>query len=278
MLNARVDAEIVHLRGLIDSLDDPRSIAQIEVAAGDEDIALIFRNLSPLSTQDGEKLNVFGQKTDVRIYLQPAGPDSVYLFYPKDAGDYLSYSLPSEDIRFQFHPTDFTQVNGGLNRLMVQHALHLLALEPDDVVLDLYCGLGNFSLPIAKLCAKVVGVEGSEAMVLRAQMNALANGLTNTSFFSANLEDASALARIENEKFSKLLIDPPRTGAMEVAKQIHTIAPRRIVYVSCNPATLARDTDILVNQQGYKLMAAGVMDMFPHTSHVESIAVFELGF
>ena len=278
VLNARVDAKIVHLRGLIDSLDDPRVIAQIEVAAGDDDIALIFRNLSALSPQDEEKMSAFGELTRFHIYLQPAGPDSVHLFYPKTGGEYLSYSLPSENIRFQFRPTDFTQVNGGLNRLMVTHALELLALEPDDVVLDLFCGLGNFSLPIAKHCAKVVGIEGSQAMVLRAQMNAQTNGLTNTAFFSANLDDVSALSCLKNDTFSKLLIDPPRIGAMEIAKQIHTIAPQRIVYVSCNPATLARDTDILVNQQGYRLVAAGVMDMFPHTAHVESIAVFESGF
>ena len=275
VLNARVDAEIVNLRQMLDSFEAPHVIAQIEVAAGDNDIALIFRNLETLSAHDEEKLKEFADSTGFRIFLQPGGPNSVFLLYPQGTSDFLTYSLPEEDISFQFHPTDFTQVNAGLNRLMVEHALNLLALEPDDVVLDLFCGLGNFSLPIAKRCAKVVGVEGSEAMVKRASMNADANGLVNTEFMCANLEDESALIGFNQHKFTKILLDPPRTGAMEIVKQIDKLKVNRIVYVSCNPATLARDTDILVNQQGFRLVAAGVMDMFPHTAHVESIALFE---
>lgn len=275
VLNARVDAQIVNLRRMLDSFEAPHSIAQIEVAAGDDDIALIFRNLSPLSQHDEEKLKEFSDATNFRIFLQPAGPDSVFLFYPKNTSDFLTYQLPDEAITFKFHPTDFTQVNAGLNRLMVQQALSLLALEPQDVVLDLFCGLGNFSLPMAKHCAKVVGVEGSEAMVLRAGMNARDNGLENTAFLCANLEDESALLSLKQHNFSKVLLDPPRTGAMEIVKQIDKLDIDRLVYVSCNPATLARDTDILVNQQGFRLVAAGVMDMFPHTAHVESIAMFE---
>ncbi len=319
VLNKRVDAEIVNLRHMLDSFDAPHCIAQIEVAAGDEDIALIFRNLETLSTQDEEKLKEFADATGFRIFLQPGGPSSVFLFYPQviahvspnttsrgltagsshlanfldpadkpqDVGEvggqlnlqntdeFLTYHLPEENIVFQFHPTDFTQVNAGLNRLMVQHALNLLALEPQDVVLDLFCGLGNFSLPMAKRCVKVVGIEGSEAMVMRAGMNAKANGLVNTEFMCANLEDESALHVLKQHKFTKVLLDPPRTGAIEIVKQIDKLKVNRIVYVSCNPATLARDTDILVNQQGFRLVAAGVMDMFPHTAHVESIALFE---
>lgn len=275
VLNARVGKEIVNLRHMLDAFEAPDSIAQIEVAAGDNDIALIFRNLSTLSPQDAEKLKAFGQATNFRLFLQPAGPDSVYLFYPQDAGDFLIYSLPEEALTFQFHPTDFTQVNAGLNRSMVQHALDLLALNSADVVLDLFCGLGNFSLPIAKHCAKVIGVEGSAAMVQRATMNATTNAISNTEFFCANLEEETALQSLKHHKFSKMLLDPPRTGAMEIMKQINTFNLQRLVYVSCNPATLARDADILVNQQGYTLTAAGVMDMFPHTAHVESIALFE---
>jgi 23S rRNA (uracil1939-C5)-methyltransferase len=275
VLNARVDAQIVNLRGMLDSFEAPHSIAQIEVAAGDDDIALIFRNLSPLSQHDEEKLKEFSDAANFRIFLQPAGPDSVFLFYPKNTSDFLTYQLPDEAISFKFHPTDFTQVNAGLNRLMVQQALSLLALESQDVVLDLFCGLGNFSLPMAKHCAKVVGVEGSEAMVLRAGMNARDNGLENTEFLCANLEDESSLLSLKQHNFSKVLLDPPRTGAMEIVKQIDKLYIDRLVYVSCNPATLARDTDILVNQQGFRLVAAGVMDMFPHTAHVESIALFE---
>lgn len=274
ILNARVDVELIHLRQLIDTLDDSHCIAQIEVAAGDTDIALIFRNLSALGADDEERIRQYGQRSNFRIYLQPAGPDSVYLFYPDNAETYLSYRLPDYDIDFKFLPTDFTQVNAGLNRLMVKHALDLLALEPDDVVLDLFCGLGNFSLPMARHSSKVVGVEGSDAMVERASMNAHLNGITNADFFRANLEEETALAHLLHYRFNKVLLDPPRTGAMEIVKQIDKINPQRIVYVSCNPATLARDADILVNQHGYRMISAGVMDMFPHTSHVESIALF----
>jgi len=274
ILHARVDEQIQALRQLIAAFDDPHSIAQIEVAAGDEEIALIFRNLSPLSTQDEEKLVAFAQTSNFRIYLQPGGPQSVVLFYPQLDNDYLTYCLPSEAITYQFHPTDFTQINAGLNRLMVPLALDLLALKPDDTVLDLYCGLGNFSLPIARHCTKVMGVEGSEAMVKRAYMNAASNGLTNVEFFSANLDDEASFHLFDGFSVNKLLIDPPRVGAVEIVKRIERINPSRIVYVSCNPATLARDAGILVNEKGYRMISAGVMDMFPHTDHVESIALF----
>jgi len=198
-------------------------------------------------------------------------------FIPRIPVSFLTYALPDENISFQFHPTDFTQVNAGLNRLMIKQALQLLALEPQDIVLDLFCGLGNFSLPMANHCAKVIGVEGSEAMVLRARMNAELNKITNVEFLAGNLEDASVFANLKSHGFSKILLDPPRTGALEIVKQMNLINPQRIVYVSCNPATLARDADILIHQQGYKLIDAGVMDMFPHTAHVESIALFEKG-
>lgn len=277
VLNERVDAAISPLRHLIDSLDDPRSIAQIEVAAGDDDVALILRHLSPMSPQDEDKIRVFAEDANFRIFLQPGGPDSVKLFYPDDANAFLSYSLPDEHINFLFHPTDFTQVNGKLNRLMIEHALNLLALGPEDSVLDLFCGLGNFSLPMAKYAATVLGIEGSDAMVHRARMNAKANGLSNTAFLCANLEDESVFQTLKSRQFSKVLLDPPRTGALSIVQNIHHISPERIVYVSCNPATLARDADVLVNQQRYRMIAAGVMDMFVHTTHVESIALFEKG-
>ncbi|MBA2650761.1 MAG: 23S rRNA (uracil(1939)-C(5))-methyltransferase RlmD [Tatlockia sp.] len=275
ILNSKIDSQILALRGLLQSLDKPHAIAQVEVAAGDEDIALIFRNLEPLSLADEEKFRDFGHKSKFRLFLQPGDADSVYLFHPKGQSEFLSYAIPEENIQFQFHPTDFTQVNAGLNRLMVAKALELMALTKDDIVLDLFCGLGNFSLPLAKHCAKVIGVEGSETMVERARMNAKANGITNTEFFSANLEQIAALTMLLAQRFTKLLIDPPRSGALEIVKQIHKLKPKRIVYVSCNPATLARDSDILVNHKGYRLQAVGVMDMFPHTAHVESIALFE---
>lgn len=274
VLNSRVDTELLPLRRLIDSLDDPHCIAQIEVAAGDTDLAFIFRNLTALTDDDEIKIRQFADASNIRIFLQPSGPDSVYLFHPEGASEYLTYDLPDQHVHFQFKPTDFTQVNAELNRKMITLALDLLALEAGDVVLDLFCGLGNFSLPIAKKSAKVVGIEGSDAMVERASMNAKANQLENTEFYCVNLDEENTLAPFSHHRFNKVLIDPPRTGALEIVKQIDTINPARIVYVSCNPATLARDADILVNQHGYRMISAGVMDMFPHTAHVESIALF----
>lgn len=275
VLISKVDSQILNLRALIDSFDSPESIAQIEVSAGDDDVALIFRNLSDLSTNDEAKLREFGISSGFTLFLQPGGADSVALFYPESSDLYLHYALPHEGIEFKFHPTDFTQVNAELNRKMVQKAMDLMDLNADDVVLDLFCGLGNFSLPLAKRCKKVIGIEGSDAMVTRAQMNALGNGLGNTEFYCENLDKEDALASYNTQGVTKILIDPPRTGALEIVKQIDKLAPTRIVYVSCNPATLARDSDVLVNQHGYRLIAAGVMDMFPHTAHVESIALFE---
>lgn len=277
VLNAKLDADIIPLRTLIDAMDDKHCIAQIEVAAGDNEIGLIFRNLTPLSESDESKIKQFAEQYKYRIFLQPGSPDTVHCFYPEEASEFLTYQLPDFGITFQFHPTDFTQVNAELNRKMVSLALQLMDLKSDDLVLDLFCGLGNFSLPMAKQCAKVVGVEGSKTMVERAYMNAKANQLENVDFYAANLDDVAEVNNLVQQRFNKVLIDPPRSGALEIVKQIDAINPERIVYVSCNPVTLARDTDILVNQKGYVLIKAGVMDMFPHTAHVESIALFEKG-
>jgi len=274
VLNARVDAEIDVMRQLLDSLDDSKCIAQIEVAAGDDDVALILRHLTPLSVSDHEKIKAFADKTQFRIFLQPAGPDSVHLFYPKDVSEFLTYRLPAFDIEYQFHPTDFTQVNSGINREMVSLAIQLLELKTTDVVLDLFCGLGNFSLPLATQCERVIAVEGSDTMVRRGEMNACANQLKNITFLCANLEDENALTDRMCREVTKLLLDPPRTGALAIVKNLKKVNPQRIVYVSCNPVTLARDANILVHEHGYRLISAGVMDMFPHTSHVESIALF----
>lgn len=277
VLNAKLDKDIMALRTLVAQFEDKQCIAQIEVAAGDEEIALIFRNMSPLTLNDEQHIKEFAEEYGYKIFLQPSGPDSVYCFYPPQANEYLSYELPDHAIRFQFHPTDFTQVNAALNRSMVNLALQLMDLKSSDRVLDLFCGLGNFSLPMAKYCSYLVGVEGSQAMVERASMNAKANDLSNLSFYAANLDDVEEVKNVVQQSFNKVLIDPPRSGALELVKQIDKLNPERIVYVSCNPATLARDTDILVNQKGYVLLKAGVMDMFPHTTHVESIALFEKG-
>jgi len=274
VLNSRVGTKIDTIRDLLDSLDDPRCIAQIEVAAGDDEVALIFRNLSPLSPSDEEKMRTFASEEQFALYLQPGGPDSVYPLYPEGSDALLRYRLPEQDITFQFQPTDFTQINMGLNRLMVTKALQLLEVSSNEVVLDLFCGLGNFSLPLAQKAMRVIGVEGSLSMVNRASMNAKANGISNVEFVCRNLEDETALSDPMFRAIDKLLLDPPRTGALAIVKQMNQINPERIVYVSCNPVTLARDADILVHQQGYRLVAAGAMDMFPHTSHVESIALF----
>ncbi|WP_298625242.1 23S rRNA (uracil(1939)-C(5))-methyltransferase RlmD [uncultured Legionella sp.] len=277
VLNAKIDADIIPLRTLIAAMEDKHCIAQIEVAAGDDEIALIFRNLNPLNDHDKQLLEQFAEQYKYRIFLQSGGPDTVHSFYPEHSGDYLSYQLPDQQITFKFHPTDFTQVNTELNRKMVSLALELMDLKSSDKVLDLFCGLGNFSLPMAKYCERVVGVEGSKNMVERAYMNAEANGLRNVDFYAANLDDVAEVSNLVQQSFNKVLIDPPRSGALEIVNQIDAINPERIVYVSCNPVTLARDTDILVNQKGYVLIKAGVMDMFPHTAHVESIALFEKG-
>ncbi len=275
ILSNRVDPLIHVLSELITTLDAREHIAQIEVAAGDDDLAFIIRHLSPLNTYDEVRLRTFAKETNTRLFLQAAGPDSVRLFYPEDEQSYLIYALPEHGIKFQFHPTDFTQVNIALNRKMVSQALELLALESHDVVLDLFCGLGNFSLPMARLCQRVVGIEGSDGMVNRARMNADKNGLLNTQFQCMNLDDEQVFQTLKSFGANKMLIDPPRAGAEAVMKKIHLLNPEWLVYVSCDPATLARDAGILVHEQGYHLVAAGVMDMFPHTTHVESIALFQ---
>lgn len=277
VLNKKVDSDIILLRDLINSMVDKHCIAQIEVAAGDEEIALIFRNLNPLIPEDELTLKNFAAQYHYKIFLQPKGPDSVYCFYSPNSRDYLSYRLPDFQITFNFHPTDFTQVNSAINRSMVTRTLELMDLKSTDIVLDLFCGLGNFSLPMAKFCSKVIGVEGSKTMVERAYTNAKENHLSNVDFYAANLDDVQEVQKVVRQPCNKVLIDPPRSGAFEIVKQIETLNPERIVYVSCNPVTLARDTDVLVNQKGYRLIKAGVMDMFPQTAHVESIALFEKG-
>lgn len=274
ILHVAVDKALPALSALIDSLENRDTVAQIEVAAGDQDIALIIRHLTALSTDDTQRLIDFAQQSGFYIFLQPKGPDSIHLLYPHDTEPYLTYSLPTYDLHFYFHPSDFTQVNLDLNRSMVDKALHLLDIQETHTVLDLFCGLGNFSLPIARKAQQVIGIEGCEKMVERAQMNATRNGLSNVHFLSANLFETDLATHCRGYTIDRVLLDPPRSGAFEIVQQIDKIAPPVIVYISCNPATLARDAGVLVNQKNYRLMAAGVMDMFPHTAHVESIAVF----
>ncbi|WP_338861014.1 23S rRNA (uracil(1939)-C(5))-methyltransferase RlmD [Mycetohabitans rhizoxinica] len=282
VLPPHVSALLVPLRRLVESLSIRDRMPQIELAIGDALTALVLRVLEPLTEQDEALLRAFADQHGVQFWLQPKGPDSVTPFYPVDVE--LAYTLPEFDIRMPFKPTDFTQVNHQINRVLVGRAVRLLAPARTDRVLDLFCGLGNFTLPLARRAREVVGIEGSDALTQRAQANARVNGLEAcTSFAMRNLFEVGAADLRALGRFDKFLIDPPREGALAVAKALGELAqtgdaaclPGRIVYVSCNPATLARDAGLLVHEAGYRLVGAGVVNMFPHTSHVESVACFE---
>lgn len=273
ILNPSVGDALEDLSALIGAMDSPRAFPQIEVSVGENFTVLLFRHLEALSEADKTRLQVFSEKTGFHIFLQPTGVKSVHRFYPETV-EMLQYTLPAQNITFSFYPTDFTQVNARLNRAMVTQAIALLDLSSEDVVLDLFCGLGNFSLPMACFSGKVIGVEGSDEMVLRAEYNARQNQIENASFFCANLADEGALLPLKSYGCNKMLLDPPRTGALEIVKHIEHIEPSEILYVSCNPATFARDASVLVNEKGYRLTQVGVMDMFPHTTHVEVMGLF----
>ncbi len=268
--------KVAALSALVDSMDGRRVIPQIEFIAGDDAIALVFRHLEPLSDADLERLRAFRETHGFAIFLQPKGIDSVHVLDDAEAPD-LSFRLPEWDVTLGFRPLDFIQVNGDLNQRMIARAIELLDLQPGERVLDLFCGLGNFTLPLARACAEVVGVEGDAGLVARARENAARNGLANASFHMADLTTDLRQERWFKQGFDKLLLDPARAGALEVLKQLPLEGIKRIVYVSCHPGSLARDAGYLVNERGWKLASAGVMDMFPHTAHVESIAVFEKG-
>lgn len=273
VLHPSVGGRLEELRGLLAGLESYQKIPQIEVAVGDEATALVFRHLEPLSEGDLNKLRGFGEQYKFQIYLQSGGPESVTLLWPAQVR--LSYMLPAYNVELFFLPTDFTQVNAGINRLMIERAVGLLEPQPHERVLDLFCGIGNFTLPLARRAGRVVGVEGDEKLVQRARANAAHNGIDNVEFYAADLAQDIAKAPWATPGFDKILLDPPRTGALEVIKQVAALRAARIVYVSCNPATLARDARELVHVHGYRLARVGVMDMFPHTTHVESIALFE---
>lgn len=263
------------LRTLIEGLSIPDRLPQIEIAVGDTATVLVFRNLLPLTSDDEARLAAFGDAHDMQIWLQPGGPDTVYRLHPKDAPG-LSYTLPEFGLTLDFEPTDFTQVNVHINRILIRRSMQLLDPRPGERIADLFCGLGNFSLPIARRGAHVIGVEGSDTLVARAGENARKNGLEEAcEFHAANLFEATEDSLAALGHLDKLLIDPPREGAMAVVKALGEQAPARIVYVSCNPATLARDAAVLVHEKGYRLKGAGIANMFPQTSHVESIALFE---
>ncbi len=282
ILPPHVSAMLVPLRRLVESLSIFDRMPQIELAVGEETTALVLRNMAPLTSEDEDKLKAFADQHGIQWWLQPKGPDTVYPFYPAEAP--LYYALPEFDVRMPFKPTDFTQVNHRINRVLVARALRLLEAQPTERIADLFCGLGNFTLPIATQAREVVGIEGSATLTGRAQENAALNGLAEkTGFFVRNLFEASTEDFVALGKFDRMLIDPPREGALAVCQAIvglgqehPELKPKRIVYVSCNPATLARDAGLLVHQGGYTLKQAGVVNMFPHTAHVESMAVFDL--
>jgi 23S rRNA (uracil1939-C5)-methyltransferase len=285
VLPPHVSAMLVPLRQLIQSLSIYDKVPQIELSIGEGQermiTAMVLRIMAPLTTDDESKLKAFADEYEVQWWLQTKGPDTAALFYP--TGHDLHYALPEFGIRMPFKPTDFTQVNHHINRVLVVRALRLLDVQPNERVADLFCGLGNFTLPIATQAAQVIGIEGSSVLTARAQDNALANGLADkTAFSTRNLFEVTTEDLVALGKFDRFLIDPPRDGAMAVCQALiglresrPEMLPQRIVYVSCSPSTLARDAGLLVHQAGYVLKKAGVVNMFPHTSHVESIAVFE---
>ncbi|XOB93674.1 23S rRNA (uracil(1939)-C(5))-methyltransferase RlmD [Pseudomonadota bacterium 24LQ007] len=277
VLDPRIGERIEPLRELLHGMAAFDRIAQVEVACGDDTAAMVFRNMDDLVPDDREKLIAFGQAHDLHIYLQPKGPDTVHRIWPESGGrddERLTYRMDEFDLTMAFHPMDFTQVNAGINRNMVHRAVEWLDVQPGERVLDLFCGLGNFTLPLARKGGQVVGVEGDDAMVVRGRENARLNDLSNVEFHGADLHGDFTGQSWAKEGFDKILIDPPRSGAEEICKYLTAFGVNRIVYVSCNPATLARDAGVMV-RNGYRLVQAGVMDMFPHTTHVESIALFE---
>lgn len=281
VLSEPVSALLPKLRELVAALSIPDRLPQIEVAAGDTPTALVLRILEALTPADEEKLRAFADCHGVHIYLQTGGPDTATIFHPA-AAPLPAYRLPDFDLTLRFRPTDFTQVNHDMNRVLVRRAMSLLAVQPGERVADMFCGLGNFTLPLARLGARVVGVEGSAPLIARAKENAILNGLAErVEYHVANLFAVTPEQLAGWGHFDRMLIDPPREGAMELVKSLgdpgtrDPAGPARIVYVSCSPATLARDAEVLVNTKGYRLAAAGIANMFPHTSHVESIALFQ---
>jgi 23S rRNA (uracil1939-C5)-methyltransferase len=277
ILPPHVSDLLLPLRELFGALSISERLPQVELAVGQDCTALVLRILESLNANDERLLKDFADHHGVLFYLQPKGPDTAYRFYPAP-GPRLSYTLPEFGLEMEFRPTDFTQVNHAVNRMLVRRAIRLLDPRPGERIADLFCGLGNFTLPIARRGAAVVGVEGSEALVQRGREGAAANGLADrVEFGVANLFECTPESLAALGHFDKMLIDPPREGAIEVVKALGGNGPERIVYVSCNPATLARDAAVLTTVKGYRFVAAGAVNMFPQTAHVESVAVFEKG-
>jgi len=282
ILPPHVAAMLVPLRGLVGALSIFDQMPQIEVAVGEETTALVLRIMAPLTAADEVLLKAFADQWNIQWWLQTKGPETAAPYYPLDKK--LFYTLPEFGVTMPFKPVDFTQVNHHINRVLVAKALALLEVQPTDRVADLFCGLGNFTLPLATQGREVVGIEGSTTLSERALANARSNGLSEkTTFYTRNLFEVTAEDLVALGKFDRMLIDPPRDGAHALALALAALKashpdmlPKRIVYVSCSPSTLARDAGILTHDAGYVLKKAGVVNMFPHTSHVESMAVFEL--
>lgn len=271
-----IDAVGLHLQDLVELISDmdaKQDIPQIEVAADDDHCMLVFRHLKPLSDSDIQKLEQFARSSGLWVQLQPGGPDSITPLYPQQQ-QLVFKPLADSEISIRFNASDFTQVNSPVNQQMVKQALYFLDLQPLDHVLDLFCGLGNFTLPIAQRAAHVTGVEGDAAMVSRARQNALLNDIHNTDYYAADLTRIDPQSAWSTIKYDKVLLDPPRSGAFEIIQQLGGFGASCLVYVSCQPSSLVRDA-ILLQQSGYKLTHLGLMDMFPQTAHVESMAVFK---
>ena len=279
VLPPHISALLPALRALVAGLSLRKRLPQIELAIGDAaddgtgNEVLVLRNLDALTPADERELIAFAECHGVRLYLQPQGPASVQAFHPPARS--LSYALPDFGVRIEFQPTDFTQVNMAMNRVLVRRAVGMLRPAEGEVIADFFCGLGNFTLPIARRGASVVGVDGSVALIRRAQANAAGNGLTHrTRFIAADLFEATPASVEDWGPMDKALLDPPREGAIALVKALPEARLSRLVYVSCNPATLARDAAVLVHERGFSLRAAGVANLFPHTAHVESLALF----
>jgi 23S rRNA (uracil1939-C5)-methyltransferase len=273
ILHPVIAGALPKLSRLLKSLECRATIPQIEVACGDERCAIIIRHLEELSDADISALRAFAGESGIGVYLQSSGPDSVKLLEPSDFQ--LEYAFTPMALRFRFGPLDFIQVNGELNQKMVGRALELLEPKGGDNILDLFCGLGNFSLPLARDGGRVTGLEGSAEMVGRARSNAELNGLDNVDFHIADLYQPATTPPWPTADYNKVLLDPPRSGALELLPWIAASRVSRVLYISCNPETLARDAGALVNQHGFSLVGAGIMNMFPHTHHSEAIALFE---
>lgn len=278
ILHPTIGEKISEIANLISELSIYQFIPQIEVACGDNINALVLRNLKNFSEKDITKINDFGDKNNIHFYSQSGGPDTVKAIFTqkniKPLDSSLYYELPCHNIRIYFEPTDFTQINRDINRKLVNHTIELLDPQPDDTILDLFCGIGNFTLPIAKKCKHIVGVEGAATSIARAKQNSIYNKIENAEFYCYDLTKDLTSQDCSKQNFNKILLDPPRTGALEICEKIKIFNPKKIIYVSCNPATLARDAKQLMSN-GYEPETITLLDMYPHTSHIEVIISFK---